>query len=237
MVVSTITRASSGTLALSSSDNKLSSPFKYEELQVQFDSTTPIGPSSPSPTLIQKCSSIHEVVISSLHMNSSDSESEASPEKLRQKVPLLKTVPKDEFSDSEAISITKNLEEGIEKAITSEHQVDVKLSLTLPLKQRLIHSIRTMTWQGGVRIAILFALVVGITTFLGFLIGSNHVQTSMVEVLEWLSKLPKWAGSLLMAGMYMTGLMLFCPGTPFNLAAGFLFGVWIGIGVAMAGCI
>jgi len=88
-----------------------------------------------------------------------------------------------------------------------------------------------------VRLAALFILLAGTGTFLGFLIGSHDVQDGIVDALEWLSDLPKWASSILVAGMYCVSLLFFCPGTPFNLAAGFLFGVWIGCGVALGGCI
>jgi len=88
-----------------------------------------------------------------------------------------------------------------------------------------------------VRLVALFILLAGTGTFLGFLIGSHEVQDGIVESLEWLSDLPKWASSILVSGMYCVALLFFCPGTPFNLAAGFLFGVWIGCGVALGGCI
>lgn len=88
-----------------------------------------------------------------------------------------------------------------------------------------------------VRISLLVVLLSGITIFLGFLIGSNDVQKSMIKALDWISDLPKWGSTLLVSGMYCIALLLFCPGTPFNLAAGFLFGLWIGTGVALGGCV
>jgi len=96
---------------------------------------------------------------------------------------------------------------------------------------------RRLSWQSYLRIALLTILLSGIATFLGFLIGSNNVQSGTVEALEWLSKLPTWGSSLLMAGMYCMALLLFCPGTPFNLAAGFLFGMGLGCCVSLGGCI
>jgi len=59
----------------------------------------------------------------------------------------------------------------------------------------------------------------------------------MVNSLEWLSQISTWASSLVVTFMYAIALLLFCPGTPFNLAAGFLFGMWLGAGVAMGGCV
>lgn len=96
---------------------------------------------------------------------------------------------------------------------------------------------KRISWQTALRISALAILLAGIGTFLGFLIGSNNVQTNMVLALEWISHLPKWGSSLLMIGMYCVALLLFCPGTPFNLASGYLFGLWIGCGVALGGCI
>jgi len=237
MVVSTVTRNTNTIGNLSLSSEKLNSPLKYSEVQIPFDS--PVGPSSSpsvSPRNI-KLSSIHDSAISVINsMHNSISPDLESPEKQRQKMPLLKGVSLDsidELSDSEPSS-PKTLVD-IELAVP-EIKVTANTTVKLPLNLRLLHSIRTMTWQTGLRITALAILIIGIATFLGFLVGSNRVQTSMVSVLEWLSHLPKWAGSLVMIGMYTGGLMLFCPGTPFNLAAGFLFGIWIGIGVAMAGC-
>lgn len=227
MVVSTLARSSSGSVPPSNLtlSDKVPSLFKYDELKTELDSSIhQVGPSSPACILHKSASNscIQELVIVSSSKNmSSDSESELLTEKVRQRTPLLVSVS----LDSE---ISPSIEIGTNEVISP-----VK---TLPLKLRLLNSIRNMTWQSGVRLLILTLLLGGIITFLGFLIGSNHVQTSMVEVLGWLSKLPKWAGSLLMIAMYTVALLFFCPGTPFNLAAGFLFGIWIGIGVAMAGC-
>lgn len=119
-----------------------------------------------------------------------------------------------------------------EVKIDIDHQFD---SIETPKKKGFF--CLKISWQSLLRIVILSLLVCGIGTFLGFLIGSNSVQTSLVGALEWLSKLPKWGSSLLMIGMYCIGLLLFCPGTPFNLASGFLFGMWIGCGVALGGCV
>jgi len=71
----------------------------------------------------------------------------------------------------------------------------------------------------------------------GFLIGSNSVQDGLVSTLQWLGDLPIWASSIVVMGMYCVALMFFCPGTPFNLAAGFLYGIWLGSGIALGGCL
>eukprot|EP01114_Cavostelium_apophysatum_P019346 TRINITY_DN620_c0_g1_i1.p1 TRINITY_DN620_c0_g1~~TRINITY_DN620_c0_g1_i1.p1 ORF type:complete len:470 (-),score=78.47 TRINITY_DN620_c0_g1_i1:39-1448(-) len=185
--------------------------------------------------------------------STSSSDLETTPEKvvLRQTTPLLMSVPLEEDSDDLEAATSHALPPSnsqhlvdpssdlpplsdVVKIVRSRSQASMKASMNF--MARRLNSLRNMSWQSAVRISVIAVLVIGIATFLGFLIGSNHVQTAMVDVLSWLSRLPKWAGSLLMIGMYCAGLMLFCPGTPFNLAAGFLFGMWIGVGVAMAGC-
>jgi hypothetical protein len=97
-----------------------------------------------------------------------------------------------------------------------------------PLKQRILFV---------VRITMMVVLVSGICVFVGFLIGSNSVQNFMLDVLHWLTDLPKWLSAILMVLFYGIGLLFFCPGTPFNLAAGYIYGMWVGFAVAFGGCI
>jgi len=87
------------------------------------------------------------------------------------------------------------------------------------------------------RIILLVILLTAISIFLGLLFGSDKIQDSLVDGLSDISSLPKWASSLIVTAMYAGGLLIFCPGTPFNLAAGFLFGMGLGTGVAMGGCV
>jgi len=130
----------------------------------------------------------------------------------------------------------------LRKSMEMTKSLDLRRSLNATKPRQSVWSqchprnIRNLTWKGALRLTILAVLLAGITTFLGFLIGSNNVQIAMVKSLEWLSKLPIWGSSLLMSGMYCVALLLFCPGTPFNLAAGYLFGIYIGTGVALGGC-
>jgi len=87
------------------------------------------------------------------------------------------------------------------------------------------------------RILLLVLLATGVTTFLGLFIGSHQVQDKTVQLIDVLSSLPKAVSSVIMILLYAFALVLFCPGTPFNLAAGFMFGIWIGILVALGGCL
>jgi hypothetical protein len=87
------------------------------------------------------------------------------------------------------------------------------------------------------RLALLVVVVVGISVLIGFFLFSDDLEVGFVEVLEWLEERPKWLSGTLLALIYAVGLVFFCPGTPFNLAAGFMFGVWIGSIVAVLGCV
>jgi len=87
------------------------------------------------------------------------------------------------------------------------------------------------------RVGTLVLLAVSVTTFLGLFIGSNQVQDKTVDVINYLSSLPTAVSSIIMILMYSVALVLFCPGTPFNLAAGFMFGIWLGFLTALGGCL
>jgi uncharacterized membrane protein YdjX (TVP38/TMEM64 family) len=85
------------------------------------------------------------------------------------------------------------------------------------------------------RLVLLVILLSGVAVFFGLLLGSDKVQTASVSVLHWLEALPKWISILLTAFLYAMALIFFMPGTPFNLAAGFLFGWVVGTDVALGG--
>lgn len=58
----------------------------------------------------------------------------------------------------------------------------------------------------------------------------------LIEVLSWVKSVRKAYGTVILSFMYAVA-MLFCfPGTPFNLAAGYLFGIWLGAAVTIVGC-
>lgn len=88
----------------------------------------------------------------------------------------------------------------------------------------------------ALKIILLISLVAGFVCIFIFFLGTDSGQKKMVKVLESLSTMPTWLSSFAMIGMYSLALVLFCPGTPFNLACGFLFGIWLGFGVAFGGC-
>jgi len=88
----------------------------------------------------------------------------------------------------------------------------------------------------ALKIILLISLVAGFVCIFIFFLGTDSGHKKMVNILESLSAMPTWLSSFAMIGMYSLALVLFCPGTPFNLACGFLFGIWLGFGVAFGGC-
>jgi len=96
------------------------------------------------------------------------------------------------------------------------------------LKNKIKNTLRVMA------LSILTACVVG---FMIVFFASNKVQYITIVVLTWLEHLTLSLSVLFMIGLYSIALVFFCPGTPFNLAAGFLYGIWLGAFVALTGCI
>jgi len=62
------------------------------------------------------------------------------------------------------------------------------------------------------------------------------MQRKVTDMLEFLQDLPIWVSSLLLIFIYSLALVFVCPGTPFNLASGFLYGIVLGCFVATLGC-
>jgi len=69
-----------------------------------------------------------------------------------------------------------------------------------------------------------------------FLVPNSPAQAVLMQFLEWLQQIPQIWGSILMVIIYAVAMVFMFPGTPFNLAAGFLFGIWIGSLVTVIGC-
>eukprot|EP01119_Soliformovum_irregulare_P008467 TRINITY_DN21585_c0_g1_i1.p1 TRINITY_DN21585_c0_g1~~TRINITY_DN21585_c0_g1_i1.p1 ORF type:complete len:323 (+),score=93.78 TRINITY_DN21585_c0_g1_i1:69-1037(+) len=97
--------------------------------------------------------------------------------------------------------------------------------------------IRRMGFKDVLRIVLAVLMIACIATFLGLLIGSDEIQTFFSYILEWIEGLPTYLSGGLISLMYALALLVFCPGTPFNLASGFLFGIWGGFAVAITGCV
>jgi len=96
---------------------------------------------------------------------------------------------------------------------------------------------KRFTRASVIRIIALCFLVVIAVTFVTVFFSSHEVQNGTLDVLKWTRSIPTVLGAILFAIVYALALVLFCPGTPFNLAAGFLFDIWIGSLVALCGCI
>eukprot|EP01116_Phalansterium_solitarium_P007309 TRINITY_DN1992_c0_g1_i3.p2 TRINITY_DN1992_c0_g1~~TRINITY_DN1992_c0_g1_i3.p2 ORF type:complete len:324 (+),score=47.27 TRINITY_DN1992_c0_g1_i3:141-1112(+) len=91
--------------------------------------------------------------------------------------------------------------------------------------------------KGAAKVTALVILACSIGVFLLVLLTSDYLQTQSVELLEWLEDLPVVPSMLLMVLFYAFALVFFCPGTPFNLASGFLYNFWFGSLVAVVGCV
>lgn len=91
--------------------------------------------------------------------------------------------------------------------------------------------------KNALRIAMLLFLIVSISTFLLLLFTSDQVQTYTLNLIGWMEDLPVALSMSLMVLLYCIALIFFFPGTPFNLAAGFLYDFWFGSLVASLGCV
>lgn len=54
--------------------------------------------------------------------------------------------------------------------------------------------------------------------------------------MEWISNINTVYGSLTLSFIYAVSMIFCFPGTPFNLAAGYMFPVWLGTVVTVVGC-
>jgi len=85
-------------------------------------------------------------------------------------------------------------------------------------------------------VALLCLMMTIITLVVLFFIPDSPAQVYLLSLMEWLRQIPKTWGAILLSLLY-AGALVFClPGTPFNLAAGFLFDTWIGSVVNIIGC-
>jgi len=89
----------------------------------------------------------------------------------------------------------------------------------------------------ALRLTVLLILLAGICTFFGLFLLDDSFEDGFIEVLSWMTSLPTGLSAGIMILLYSVSLLFFCPGTPFNMAAGFLYGIVLGCTVALAGCI
>ncbi len=69
-----------------------------------------------------------------------------------------------------------------------------------------------------------------------FLIPHSPAYTYLKDFLLWINDIPIAYGTVTLTIIYSIAMIFCFPGTPFNLAAGFLFGVWLGAAVTVIGC-
>jgi len=69
-----------------------------------------------------------------------------------------------------------------------------------------------------------------------FLIPDSPAQRYLLDFLDWINDISKVWGSVTLTVVYAISIVFCFPGTPFNLAAGYLFGVWLGTAVTVVGC-
>jgi len=82
------------------------------------------------------------------------------------------------------------------------------------------------------------AMVLGstfIAVIIFFMIPDSPAYEYLLDFMYWIKNIPTLAGSITLTIIYAVSLVLCFPGTPFNLAAGFLFGIWLGSLVTVAG--
>jgi len=85
------------------------------------------------------------------------------------------------------------------------------------------------------RLGLLTTIILGIFIILFLLTCSDTIQWMTVELLEKLSTLPTFWSAMLLPILCGISLVFLAPGTPWNLAAGYLYGIYGGLIIAMAG--
>ncbi|EGC29310.1 hypothetical protein DICPUDRAFT_43022 [Dictyostelium purpureum] len=82
-------------------------------------------------------------------------------------------------------------------------------------------------------------LVLSITILILFIllfIPNSPVNRVTLSFMEWIKQIPKGWGCILLTIIYAVSLVFCFPGTPINLAAGFLFGPYLGSVSTVLGC-
>lgn len=86
-------------------------------------------------------------------------------------------------------------------------------------------------------VGLITLVVIIILVIIAFIVPDSPAQTFLLDLMFWLKSVPRSWGAVVMASIYGFGLIICLPGTPFNMASGFLFEVWIGSLTSVAGCI
>jgi len=83
-------------------------------------------------------------------------------------------------------------------------------------------------------LAALFTIVLFVVII--FSVPDSPAQQYLIDLMFWLHSIPAFWGAMTLTVIYAISLVFCFPGTPVNLAAGFLFGFWIGSFVTVIGC-
>jgi len=86
----------------------------------------------------------------------------------------------------------------------------------------------------GVTLGFLCTIV--IVVIILFMIPDSPAQQYLLNLMSWIRSINKVYGTVTLTILYSIAILFCFPGTPFNLAAGFLFGIWLGAAVTIIGC-
>lgn len=86
----------------------------------------------------------------------------------------------------------------------------------------------------GVALAVLCTVIVAIIVL--FMVPDSPAQQYLLDLMNWIKSIKKVYGIVTLTVLYAIAILFCFPGTPFNLAAGFLFGIWWGALVTIVGC-
>eukprot|EP01089_Gocevia_fonbrunei_P011709 TRINITY_DN2551_c0_g1_i1.p1 TRINITY_DN2551_c0_g1~~TRINITY_DN2551_c0_g1_i1.p1 ORF type:complete len:310 (-),score=44.16 TRINITY_DN2551_c0_g1_i1:109-1038(-) len=75
-------------------------------------------------------------------------------------------------------------------------------------------------------ITVLILVIITLVTL--FFIPNSPIQDVVLNFFEWLQSVPTYYSALIMFAVQTTAVVIVLPGTPFNMACGFLFGIWVG---------
>jgi len=87
-----------------------------------------------------------------------------------------------------------------------------------------------------VSVVLVFIIVILILLIMAF-IPDSPIQNIFIEFLNWIRTIDIVLSCIIITAVYAVALLFMLPGTPFNLAAGFLFKIWLGSAVALIGVI
>jgi len=96
----------------------------------------------------------------------------------------------------------------------------------------------TMQRAAVIRILALIALILTVIFLtISFSIPRSPARKYLINFTHWLKHIPETWGTIVLAATYAVSLVFCLPGTPFDLASGFLFGFGIGSLTSVGGCI